>query len=179
MNSQEQPTAAPRPLCVLIVEDRDDDELLLLEELARGGYSVTHVRVETEEALRGALGCKWEIVLSDFSLPTMTAHDVLRVLKEERADLPCIVISGTITEELAVNVLRAGARDFIVKERMARLVPAIERELRESGERRRLRAAEAALQATRERMVFALEASRVGTWELDLKTEVVHWSDVC
>jgi two-component system cell cycle sensor histidine kinase/response regulator CckA len=169
-----------RPLRVLIVEDREDDLLLLLEELDRSGYTVTHTRVETPTALRAALSSneKWDLVLSDFSLPTMTAHDVLTLVNSIRPHLPCIVLSGTITEESAVHVLRAGARDFVVKERMTRLVPAIERELRESVERRRLLASEASLLESRERMQFALEAVGVGTWELHVQDGRMIWSGV-
>ena len=171
--------AVPKqPLRVLIVEDRDDDLLLLLHELDRGGYAVTHQRAETVDAFRSALAEDWELVVSDFSLPTMTAHDVLKTLKAERPDLPCIVISGTIAEEAAVDVLRAGARDFVVKERMARLLPAIERELRESRERRRLLAAEQALQEMRQRMHFALDSVGIGTWESDVRSGKTIWSDV-
>jgi PAS domain S-box-containing protein len=100
------------------------------------------------------------------------------VLGSVRSDLPCIVISGTIAEEAAVDVLRAGARDFVVKERLTRLVPAIERELRESVERRRLRAAEATLQDTRERMQFILDAVDIGTWESDILSGRTIWSEV-
>ena len=157
--------SAGKPLRVLVVEDRDDDVILLLEELRRSGYDVTHGRVETEPALRLALQrSSWDVLLSDFSLPTMTAHDVLATAARLRPDLPCIVISGTVAEESAVDVLRAGARDFVVKDRMTRLVPAIERELRESAERRRLKQSEESLRQTRERMQFALETVGVGTW---------------
>ena len=164
---------------MLIVEDRDDDLLLLLCELERAGYAVSHRRVETVDALRDALATEeWEVVVSDVSLPAMSAYDVLNVLRVERPDVPCIVISGTIAEEAAVDLLRAGARDFVVKERLTRLVPAIQREVRESAERRRLRAAEATLQETRERMQFVLEAVGMGLWEWDLRSGRVMWSHV-
>jgi PAS domain S-box-containing protein len=168
-----------QPLRVLIVEDCDDDAALLLHELGRGGFEVDHQRVETVDALRRALTHEdWQLVVSDYSLPTMTAHDVLRTVHAERPDLPCIVISGTITEDAAVEVLRAGARDFIVKERLARLIPAITRELNEATERRRRRDAEATLHDTRERMEFAMESVGIGTWEVDLATGRAIWSDV-
>jgi two-component system cell cycle sensor histidine kinase/response regulator CckA len=172
-------TAVRRPLRVVIVEDREDDLLLLLHELDRAGYAVSHSRVETVPALRRVLAEReWDLVLSDFSLPAMTAHDVLRTLHIDHPELPCIVISGTIAEEVAVDVLKAGARDFVVKERLARLVPAIERELRESVERRRLLAAEATLHETRERMQFALESVGIGFWEWDVRSNTTIWSDV-
>jgi two-component system cell cycle sensor histidine kinase/response regulator CckA len=160
-----------------VVEDRDDDVLLLLEELRRSGYDVTHGRVETEATLRLALQhSTWDILISDFSLPTMTAHDVLRAAGSLRPDLPCIVISGTVAEESAVDVLRAGARDFVVKDRMTRLVPAIGRELREAADRRRLQQSEESLKQMRERMQFALETVGVGTWELKFASGTLSWS---
>lgn len=167
-----------RTLRVLIVEDREDDALLVLNELERAGYAVTHRRVDTKDALRNALTEDWDIVLSDFSLPSMSAPDVLATLKAARPELPCIVVSGTLAEEMAVDLLRAGARDFVVKERLTRLVPAIERELHESVERRRLLAAESTLHEMRERMQFALEAVAVGTWETEVRTGKTMWSDV-
>jgi PAS domain S-box-containing protein len=163
-------------LRVLLVEDRDDDAILLLEELRRSGYDVTHERVQTEPTLRQALQQPWDILISDFSLPTMTAHDVLAAAGRLWPDLPCIVISGTVAEESAVDVLRAGARDFVVKDRMTRLVPAIERELRESADRLRLKQSEESLRQMRERMQFALETVGVGTWEVNLTTGAMSWS---
>lgn len=171
--------AARRALRALIVEDREDDLLLLLDELDRGGYDVTYTRVDKLTTLRDALASSdFDIVLSDFSLPTMTADDVLPVVQALRHGLPCIVLSGSITEEAAVSLLRAGARDFVVKGRMSRLVPAIERELREATERRKLLVSEAALQETRERMQFALEAVGIGTWEAFPADGRTIWSDV-
>ena len=166
------------PLRVLIVEDIEDDAALVLRELARGGYDVTHLRVETIEALREALRRpEWDLVVSDFSLPTLNATDVLKVLAASTLDPPCIVISGTIDEEAVVDALRSGARDFIVKDRLARLLPAVSRELREAA-RRQNRAAEAALGSAEDRMRFALEAADVGTWESDIASGKTSWSDV-
>jgi two-component system cell cycle sensor histidine kinase/response regulator CckA len=168
-----------RPLRVLVVEDRDDDVILLLEELRRGGYDVTHGRVENEATLRLALQhSSWDILISDFSLPTMTAHEVLTTKNRLRPDLPCIVISGTVAEESAVDVLRAGARDFVVKDRMTRLVPAIDRELREAADRQRLKQSEESLRQMRERTQFALDTVGVGTWESNLSAGTMSWSDV-
>jgi two-component system, cell cycle sensor histidine kinase and response regulator CckA len=171
--------SAARPLRVLVVEDRDDDVVLLLEELRRGGYDVTHGRVETEENLALALQhASWDILISDFSLPAMTAHDVLKTKSRLRPDLPCIVISGTVAEESAVDVLRAGARDFVVKDRMTRLVPAIDRELREAADRQRFKQSEESLSQMRERTQFALDTVGVGTWESNLSAGTMSWSDV-
>ena len=164
---------------LLIVEDCEDDALLVLRELARDAYDVSHVRVDTVQALDAALHTQdWDLVISDFSLPTLTAMDVLRMLGESGLDLPCIVVSGTIGEDAAVHALKAGACDFIVKNRLARLVPAVSRELREAAERRNRRTAEAAFNKAMARMRFALEAAGVGTWEVDIASGQTEWSDV-
>jgi hypothetical protein len=163
----------------LIVEDEEDDALLVLRELEREAYEVTHRRVDTIAGLREALETQeWDLILSDFSLPTLDAMDVLRFLASTDLDLPCIIVSGTIGEEAAVNALKSGADDFIVKDRLARLVPAVSRELREAAERRQRRDTEAALGRAMERMRFALHAAGVGTWESDIASGRTEWSDV-
>ena len=127
-------------LRVLIVEDSEDDALLLLRELKRGGYDVQFERVETARAMLAALAQKtWDLILSDYSLPEFNAPQALEVLKASDLDLPFIIISGTIGEETAVAALKAGANDFLTKGNFARLGPAIERELREAESRRERR----------------------------------------
>ena len=131
------------PLRVLIIEDSEEDTQLLLRELRRGGYDVESQRVETAEAMRSALTQRtWDLILSDYSLPKFSAPQALEVLKESDFDLPFIIISGTIGEENAVNALKAGANDFLVKGKFARLVPVIDRELREAERHRDRKRAE-------------------------------------
>jgi PAS domain S-box-containing protein len=121
-----------KPLRMLLVEDSENDAQLILRELERGGYEVSSRRVETPEDMAAALREQpWDIVVSDFSLPSFGAIAALRLFRESGIDVPFIVVSGTIGEESAVEALKAGAHDFLVKGRFARLVPAIERELRE------------------------------------------------
>jgi PAS domain S-box-containing protein len=133
-----------KPLRLLVVEDSEDDAALLLRELARRGWDVDHERVETADAMREALARRpWDLIISDFSMPTFSAMAALAVLRETALDLPFIVASGTIGEESAVEALKAGAGDFLVKGKFSRLGPAIERELREAAARRELRLAEA------------------------------------
>ncbi len=166
-------------LRVLIVEDSEPDTLLVCRELARGNYEVTHRRVDTPAAMTEALRSgEWDLVISDFSLPGLTAMDALSALAASLHDIPCIVVSGTTEEEAAVDALRSGARDFIVKDRLARLLPAVARELREAAERRQKRAAEAALAEATSQMRFALEAAGVGTWQSDFVTGRTIWSEV-
>jgi signal transduction histidine kinase len=143
-----------RPLRVLVVEDSDDDEHLLLRELARGGFIVNHIRVQTGPDMRKALAENtFDIVLSDYSMPEFSGPAALAVVRDLGIDLPFIIISGTIGEETAVDALKAGADDFLVKGRFARLLPAIDRAMRDAGVRRERRAAEtAAVDALREKM---------------------------
>ena len=121
------------PLRLLLVEDSEDDAELLLGQLRRAGIEAEHRRVMTEAALRDALRDRtWQAVLSDNSLPQFDAHGVLRVVKELGVDIPVLVVSGTLEEEAAVSLLRAGAQDFLLKDRLARLAPALLREVREA-----------------------------------------------
>jgi hypothetical protein len=133
------------PLRALMVEDSADDALLLLRELRRGGYDVTWERVETAEAMRAALECKpWEIVISDYKMPHFNGMDALELLKASGRGLPFILVSGTVGEEQAVEAMKAGASDYLMKGKLTRLVPAVERELRDAiGRRERKRVEEA------------------------------------
>jgi signal transduction histidine kinase len=127
----------PRPLRVLVVEDNEDDVQLLLRELRRGGFEPRHERVETAEQMRAAFEDReWEIVICDYSMPGFTAREALEIVKQRRPEVPFIILSGSITEDDAVAALRAGAHDFVVKGNLARLLPAVERELREAETRR-------------------------------------------
>jgi PAS domain S-box-containing protein len=137
------------PLHALIVEDSIDDAQLLVRALERGGYSVVHRRVQTAEQMQAALDEKrWDVILSDYHMPNFSGPAALGVLKANRLDLPFLIVSGTIGEEAAVEALRAGAHDFLVKDRLARLVPAIRRELREVEQRRERQLAEEALRGS-------------------------------
>jgi PAS domain S-box-containing protein len=145
-------TVVTRPLHVLIVDDSEDDALLLVHELRRGNFAPTIERVDTAAALSAALDQhSWDVVLADYALPTFSAPLALALLQDRGIDLPFIIVSGTIEEEAAVAALKAGAHDFIVKHRLARLIPAIERELRKASERRTRLQAERALHESESR----------------------------
>ena|GEM_PF-579517 len=139
------------PVRVLLVEDSENDAMLLLRELRRGGYEPIHERVYTpedmERALRGAeaRGEPHEVVISDYYMPRFRAPDALALLRRLGYDVPFIVVSGKIGEDAAVGVMKAGADDYLTKENMARLCPAIRRELKEAGVRRERTRAEEAL----------------------------------
>jgi len=132
-----------KPLRVLIVEDSEDDTLLLVNELERGGYDTTFERVETAEAMTAALEKQeWDIIISDYRMPRFSGPAALALFKETGLDLPFIVVSGTVGEETAVATMKAGAHDYLMKDRLTRLVPAIERELYEAENRRYSKQAE-------------------------------------
>jgi putative nucleotidyltransferase with HDIG domain len=135
-------------LRILLVEDSEDDAQLLLREIKRAGYDLEFERVETANAMQTALARQsWDVILCDYSLPQFGAQQALAVLKESGNDLPFIIVSGTIGEESAVSALKAGAHDFIVKGSLARLIPAIQREMKDAGVRRERRQRERELEA--------------------------------
>jgi diguanylate cyclase (GGDEF)-like protein len=121
-------------LRVLIVEDSEDDTELLIIELERGGYHTVYQRVETGAEMQSALDSQnqWDIILADYSLPQFSAIGALNLLKENDLDIPFIIVSGKIGEDTAVAAMKAGAHDYLIKGKLARLVPAVERELREA-----------------------------------------------
>ncbi len=125
------------PLRALIIEDSQNDCDLLLGMLCRGGYDVAHKRVYNAATLGTLLeDGQWDIVISDYSMPGFKGTDALAMVREKRLDVPFVFLSGTIGEEIAVNAMRAGAQDYVIKGNAARLLPAIQRELREAEVRR-------------------------------------------
>jgi two-component system, cell cycle sensor histidine kinase and response regulator CckA len=135
-------------LRVLIVEDSEDDAELLLRELRRSGFEPVFQRVDTQAAMRSALEQLWDVVVSDWGMPHFSATHALGLLQELGRDLPFIIVSGTVGEEAAVAALRAGAHDFMAKGRLTRLIPAIEREMREAAGRAERRVIEQQLRRT-------------------------------
>ncbi len=128
------------PLNVLIVEDSEEDADLIVLELKRGGFNPQFRRVDNGEAMRRALEERtWDLVLSDFSMPQFTMTEALAIAQACNADLPFMIVSATIGEETAVEAMKAGAHDYILKHRLGRLAPAVRRELRESEIRRERR----------------------------------------
>src|ERR1039458_9266192 len=128
-------------LRVLQVEDSESDAALMVRLLEKSGYRVHAERVEEAEPMRRALAREdWDVVIADFQLPQFDAGAALEILHESGRDIPFIVVSGMIGEDRAVEMMRAGAHDYVLKDRIARLVPAVQREIRECqsrGERRR------------------------------------------
>ena len=161
------------PLRVLLVEDSENDALLFLRELRRGGYEPLYEQVSTPEEMERALGEAssrgepWEVIVSDYYVPRFGALAALELLRRLGYDTPFVVVSGKIGEDAAVAMMRDGAQDYVAKEDMVRLCPAIERELREAeGRRERKRSAEA--------LRFLSEASAALTSSLDYRATLAR-----
>ncbi len=160
------------PIRVLIVEDSEDDTTLLARELRRGGYEPVYVRVETAGDMSTALHQdEWDIVVSDYYMPRFSGMDAYRVLQESGLDIPFIMVSGKIGEETAVEAMLAGVQDYIMKDNLHRLVPAVQRELQEAQSRRERRRAEEELRRYREHLE---ELVRERTAELTRQIEVLQ-----
>lgn len=128
------------PLRVLLVEDSEDDALLLVRELRRGGYDVTHQRVDSAKAMHAALDSgTWDLVMSDHSMPAFSGTQALELLRSRNVELPFVFVSGTIGEEMAVNALKSGAQDYLLKGNLKRLLSAVDRTLQEAEGRRERR----------------------------------------
>jgi two-component system cell cycle sensor histidine kinase/response regulator CckA len=124
------------PLRVLMIEDSEDDAALAVRELKRAGYDIAFTRVDNPNALRSALSAEeWDIVVSDFSMPLFSGTDALKLVRAT-SEVPFIFVSGTMGEDVAVAALKDGAQDYLIKTHLKRLVPAVQRELREAEERR-------------------------------------------
>ena len=141
-----------RHVRVLLVEDSDEDAELITRELRRG-FDIELERVQTAEAMAAALDRKtWDIIISDYSMPRFSGPEAFGVLQSKRLDVPFIIASGTIGEDVAVSAMRLGVRDYLLKDKLARLVPAVERELGEAEARAARRATETALAASERRL---------------------------
>jgi PAS domain S-box-containing protein len=162
-----------KALRVLIVEDLADDAVLMKRELERGGYAVAFLRVDTAEAMAQAVDSqRWDLVLSDHSMPKFSAPQALALIKERGMDLPFILVSGSIGEDQAVAIMKAGAGDYVRKETLARLLPAAEREIREAGIRHARAEAEEALRESETLYRTLIETSPDAIVVTDLETRV-------
>jgi PAS domain S-box-containing protein len=169
-----QENAMNRPLRLLIVEDSEYDVDLLRRTLCRGGYEVTSAVVDTAEAMRAALAQQdWEVITSDHAMPFFSAPAALALAKDVCPDVPFIIVSGEINLNLAVSLMRGGAQDYIPEGELARLVPAIERALRDVEVRRARQQVEAALQVSEMRYRRLFEAARDGILLLDTGTHTI------
>ncbi len=147
------------PLRLLLIEDSDDDAALVLREVKRSQFDVVWERVQTAPDLEAMLARSWDIVLSDYTMPHLDAPTALEIVRRHSADLPFIVVSGTVGEDAAVEVMRSGANDYLLKDHLTRLVPAITRELRDSRLRAERRRADRARQQAEESFRLIIESS--------------------
>lgn len=170
-------SATARSLRVLFVEDDENDALLVARLLEREGLVPTMARVFTSSAMQRALEeSDFDVVLSDFTMPGFNALQALKILKASGKDLPFIVVSGTIGEEVAVQAMKAGAHDYFSKSNLGRLATAIEREMREARMRQERRAALASQRATEERLRLVVDSVKeYAIYMLDLQGMVASW----
>jgi PAS domain S-box-containing protein len=160
-------------LRVLVVEDSENDAVLMLEALKQGGYESMSERVQTPGELSLALSRHtWDIILSDYVMPQFSGPDALKLVREKNPDVPFIVISGVYGEEAAVNMMRSGASDYLVKKNLSRLVPAVEREL-ESAQTRHARTV---AENMARYLAAIVESSDDAIYGMKLDGTVVSWN---
>lgn len=165
----------PIPLRTLIVEDSENDAELLARTLQRGGYELTYERVDNAQAMQAALErTDWDIVISDYSMPSFSGIAALRLLQQHGVDIPFIMLSGVVGEEIAVAAMKAGAHDFVTKGNLSRLVPAIERELREAALRREHKRVKQALHVSQEHFLAFMAHSPLASWITDETARLLY-----
>src|SRR5208283_620127 len=171
----------PQSLRVLIVEDSEDDALRIIRELKKGGFSPVYERMETAAAMKKALQEKqWDIILCDYKMPKFSGAQVIALKKEANIDIPIIIVSGNIGEDVVVECMRLGAHDFVMKDNLSRLCPVIARELEETEVRNKQKQAEsqreAALEALREsetKLQTIFEKVGTGIFIIDTDTQII------
>lgn len=170
-------SAAAETLRVLFVEDDRDDLELSMQELRSAGWELDWTHVDTTDALRAALADHpWDVVVCDYRLGPFEAPEALRIVREVDEHVPFIVVSGTIGEEMAAELMRLGAQDFVMKTNYQRLVPAIIRELDQADTRRRNREAEEAVRVSEFRFRRIIDAALDSVIAMDADGRVTEWN---
>ena len=165
------------PLHLLIIEDCEDDALLAVREFLLAGYDVRFERVETAAAMAAALNREsWDLVIADYSLPQFSGTAALELLKSTGLDIPFIIISGSIGEDSAVAVMKSGAHDYMMKGNVKRLVPSVERELRDAEVRRQRRAAEEALHDSEARKAAIFDSALDSIISIDHEGDIIEFN---
>ena len=157
------------PLRLLIIEDDPADATLVVRFLEKSGRTLEWERVQDREALLAALEKPWDAIVSDWSMPGFGAKEALKVLQARKIDLPFLIMSGTIGEDIAVEAMQLGAHDFVLKDRLTRLPVALEREIREARVRAEHARADEALRRSEERFRLAAAATEEVLWDWDLE----------
>ncbi|MCX5990713.1 MAG: PAS domain S-box protein, partial [Chloroflexi bacterium] len=162
---------------LLIVDDSEDDALAVVNELKRGGYSTTFERVDTVDAMIAALkNGHWDVIVSEYIMPSFSGLAALNLFKASSLNLPFILVSGKIGEDKAVEAMKAGATDYVMKDKLSRLVPAIERELGEAKVQRERRKGTEALQRQEQRFRALIENASDAIAILDDKGTILYES---
>src|ERR687892_20600 len=160
-----------------MVEDSEDDALLIVRELRRADYDVTFERVDTPESMAAALAHKsWDLILSDYTMPHFSGVAALELLQTSGLDIPFIIVSGSIGEDLAVDAMKAGAHDYMMKGNVQRLIPSIERELRDAEVRRERKRVAEALQESEARKRAILDAAPDCIVTIDHQGNIVEFN---
>ncbi len=150
-------------LSVLIVDDSDDDAMLMIRQLRKGGFDPKWERVETAEAMETALDREeWDVILCDYKMPRFSGPAALKLVRDKNIDIPFIIVSGVIGENTAVTAMKSGAHDYLMKDKLAKLVVAIEREIREAKMRQEKKKAEEMLKKSEENFRHSLDDSPLG-----------------
>lgn len=165
------------PIRVLIVEDSEVDTELLIGELKRGGYQPVHERVETIESMKRALrDHSWDMIISDYTMPQFRGTSALALVRGSGDDIPFIFFSGTMDENMAVAAVKAGANDYIIKTNLQRLLPAVDRELREAEARRERKKATEALRESTQTLQAIVQSSPLAIIVIDPAGNVRMWN---
>ncbi len=160
------------------MEDCEDDAALLLVELRRGRWDISHERVDTPQRMTDALAAHpWDLIIADYSMPYFSGPAALTMARERAGDIPFILVSGEVGEETAVQAMKAGANDYLFKGDLKRLVPAVERELRDREGRRNAEQIEKELHKGERQLADAQRFAHLGTWHVDVPTNVAVWSE--
>ncbi|MBW2670713.1 MAG: response regulator [Deltaproteobacteria bacterium] len=168
-----------KTLNLLILEDNPDDAELAVKELEREGFTVKWRRVETEKAFRKALAEKPDLIFTDYSLPSYDGVAALQIRQETVPEIPLIMVSGTIGENVAVECMKSGATDFVLKGNLSRLGSVVKRALKEAGAYWQRRQAVEALRESEEKLAQAIQGNSIPTYIIDNNHIVTHWNKAC
>lgn len=169
-------TSRPAPLRVLVVEDSELDAIVLINVLRAGGYKPDFKRVETSTQMNEALEEDWDVILADYNLPEFSAPEALKILQASPKDIPFLIISGGIGEDVAVGAMKSGAHDYLMKGSLARLVPAVDREIREAHVRESRKRAESALRESEQRYRLLWETATDAVLLMD-SNSTIHFAN--